>query len=239
MKKTITAITFILIFALSFALPVYAALVNVSLGMSYTLSAQPGASYPDNGKMLTDGVHGTKVGESYHKSGTYVGIAATSLDENGCFSVTVDLGEVKTDVTGFDLYYASETDANVYAPEYAEFFVSEDGENYTVAGKVMSGESNEAGIVKAGVINSRLNEGVKARYVKFVIKNPNVEAGNAESVANAGWMFIDEVSVLVDDGSTPGMGDTLFVPIVNAIGILSAAGGIGGLILSAKAKAKR
>lgn len=238
MKKTIIAISFILIFALSLALPVYAALVNVSLGMSYTLSANPSGSYADDGKMLTDGVHGTKVGESYHKSGTYVGIPATSIDQNGCFSVTVDLGEVKTDITGFDLYYASETDANVYAPEYAEFFVSEDGENYTVAGKVMSGESTESGIVKAGVINIRLNAGVKARYVKFVIKNPLYDTGNPESVANVGWMFIDEVSVLQDDGKTPGMGDMLIIPLLNSAGIISAGAGACALIMSKKNRKK-
>lgn len=238
MKKTIIAISFILIFALSLALPVYAALVNVSLGMSYTLSANPSGSYADDGKMLTDGVHGTKVGESYHKSGTYVGIPATSIDQNGCFSVTVDLGEVKTDITGFDLYYAAETDANVYAPEYAEFFVSEDGENYTVAGKVMSGESTESGIVKAGVINIRLNAGVKARYVKFVIKNPLYVIGEPESVANVGWMFIDEVSVLQDDGKTPGMGDMLIIPLLNSAGIISAGTGAYALIMSKKNRKK-
>ena len=238
MKKTIIAISFILIFALSLALPVYAALVNVSLGMSYTLSANPSGSYADDGKMLTDGVHGTKVGESYHKSGTYVGIPATSIDQNGCFSVTVDLGEVKTDITGFDLYYAAETDANVYAPEYAEFFVSEDGENYTVAGKVMSGESTESGIVKAGVINIRLNTGIKARYVKFVIKNPLYVIGEPESVANVGWMFIDEVSVLQDDGKTPGMGDMLIIPLLNSAGIISAGAGAYALIMSKKNRKK-
>ena len=238
MKKTIIAISFILIFALSLAFPVYAALVNVSLGMSYTLSANPSGSYADDGKMLTDGVHGTKVGESYHKSGTYVGIPATSIDQNGCFSVTVDLGEVKTDITGFDLYYAAETDSNVYAPEYAEFFVSEDGENYTVAGKVMSGESTESGIVKAGVINIRLNAGVKARYVKFVIKNPLYDTGNPESVANVGWMFIDEVSVLQDDGKTPGMGDMLIIPLLNSAGIISAGAGAYTLIMSKKNRKK-
>lgn len=238
MKKTFLTITFILIFALSLALPVYAALVNVSLGMSYTLSANPSGSYADDGKMLTDGVHGTKVGESYHKSGTYVGIPATSINENGCFSVTVDLGEVKTDITGFDLYYAAETDANVYAPEYAEFFVSEDGENYTVAGKVMSGESTESGIVKAGVINIRLNAGVKARYVKFVIKNPLYVIGEPESVANVGWMFIDEVSVLQDDGKTPGMGDMLIIPLLNSAGIISAGAGAYALIMSKKNRKK-
>ena len=238
MKKTFLTITFILIFALSLALPVYAALVNVSLGMSYTLSANPSGSYADDGKMLTDGVHGTKVGESYHKSGTYVGIPATSINENGCFSVTVDLGEVKTDITGFDLYYAAETDANVYAPEYAEFFVSEDGENYTVAGKVMSGESTESGIVKAGVINIRLNAGVKARYVKFVIKNPLYVIGEPESVANVGWMFIDEVSVLQDDGKTPGMGDMLIITLLNSAGIISAGAGAYALIMSKKNRKK-
>ncbi len=236
MKKTIIAISFILIFAFSLALPVYAALESVSLGMSYTLSANPSGSYADDGKMLTDGIHGTKVGESYHKSGTYVGIPATSIDENGCFSVTVDLGEVKTDITGFDLYYACETDANVYAPEYGEFFVSEDGENYTVAGKVMSGESNDAGIIKAGVINCRLNEGVKARYVKFVIKNPLFIIGEPESVANVGWMFIDEVSVLQDDGKTPEMGDMLIIPLLNSIGIISAGAGTFALIMNKKKK---
>ena len=238
MKKTIISISFILIFALSLALPVYAALVNVSLGMSYTLSANPSGSYADDGKMLTDGVHGTKVGESYHKSGTYVGIPATSIDQNGCFSVTVDLGEVKTDITGFDLYYAAETDSNVYAPEYAEFFVSEDGENYTVAGKVMSGESTESGIVKAGVINIRLNAGVKARYVKFVIKNPLYVIGEPESVANVGWMFIDEVSVLQDDGKTPEMGDMLIIPLLNSAGIISAGAGAYALIMSKKNRKK-
>ena len=238
MKKTFLTITFILIFAFSLALPVYAALVNVSLGMSYTLSANPSGSYADDGKMLTDGVHGTKVGESYHKSGTYVGIPATSIDQNGCFSVTVDLGEVKTDITGFDLYYAAETDANVYAPEYAEFFVSEDGENYTVAGKVMSGESTESGIVKAGVINIRLNTGIKARYVKFVIKNPLYVIGEPESVANVGWMFIDEVSVLQDDGKTPGMGDMLIIPLLNSAGIISAGAGAYALIMSKKNRKK-
>jgi hypothetical protein len=178
------------------------------------------------------------VGESYHKSGSYVGIPATSIDENGCFSVTVDLGEVKTDITGFDLYYAAETDANVYAPEYAEFFVSEDGENYTVAGKVMSGESNDAGITKAGVINCRLNTGVKARYVKFVIKNPLFIIGEPESVANVGWMFIDEVSVLQDDGKTPETGDIPIIPIASLAGAVSAAGGINALRKAIKEKKK-
>ena len=149
---------------------------------------------------------------------------------------TVDLGEVKTDITGFDLYYASETDANVYAPEYAEFFVSEDGENYTVAGKVMSGESNDAGIIKAGAINCRLNTGVKARYVKFVIKNPLFIVGEPESVANVGWMFIDEVSVLRDDGKTPEMGDMLIIPLLNSIGIISAGAGTFALIMNKKKK---
>ena len=236
MKKTVIAILFILIFAFSLSLPVYAALVNVSLGMSYTLSANPSGSYADDGKMLTDGVHGTKVGESYHKSGTYVGIPATSIDQNGCFSVTVDLGEVKTDITGFDLYYAAETDANVYAPEYAEFFVSEDGENYKAAGKVMSGESTQSGILKAGVLNSRLNSGVKARYVKFVIKNPLYVVGEPESVANVGWMFIDEISVLQDDGKTPETGDMLIIPVLNCIGIICAAGGTALLIKGKKKK---
>lgn len=222
MKKT-----FILLFVLILlcGLTVFAALENVALGKSYTLSATPGASYPDDGKMLTDGVHGTKTGESYHKSGTYVGIPATSLDTNGTFSVTVDLDEVKENITGFDLYYTAETDASVYAPEYAEFFVSEDGENFTVAGKVMSGESTEAGIVKAGVITSRLNAAVKARYVRFVIKNPHVTAGDADSLVNSGWMFIDEVAVMQDDGKTPETGDTLLFPVLALLSLTAAAAG--------------
>lgn len=215
-----------------------AALESVSVGMSYTLSASPAASYPDDGKMLTDGKHGEMVNESYHKSGTYVGIPATSLDENGCFSVTVDLGEVKNDLTGFDLYYTVETDASVYAPEYGEFFTSEDGENFTVAGKVMSGESTEAGVLKAGVISSRLNEGVSARYVRFVIKNPHVVTGDSESLVNSGWMFIDEVSVLQDDGKTPETGDTLLAPVCTALGMVSTAGGIAFLTAGIKKKNK-
>lgn len=239
MKKTISLITFIFIFALTFALSASAALESVSVGKSYTLSASPAASYPDDGKMLTDGKHGEMVNESYHKSGTYVGIPATSLDENGCFSVTVDLGEVKTDLTGFDLYYTVETDASVYAPEYAEVFVSENGEDFTVAGKVMSGESTEAGVLKAGVISSRLNEGVSARYVRFVIKNPNVEAGDANSLVNSGWMFIDEVSVLQDDGKTPEMGDTLLAPVCTVLGAVSTAGGIAFLTAGIKKRSKK
>ncbi len=222
MKKT-----FILLFVLIllFGLTVFAALENISLGKKYTLSANPSGSYADDGKMLTDGVHGTKAGESYHKSGTYVGIPATSLDEKGCYSVTVDLGEKKENITGFDLYYTAETDANVYAPEYAEFFVSDDGENFTVAGKVMSGESTEAGIVKAGVISSRLNTGVSARYVRFIIKNPHVTAGDANSLVNSGWMFIDEIAVMQDDGKTPETGDTLLIPVLTLLALAAVAAG--------------
>ncbi len=235
MKK----IAFLFALILLCSITASAALESVSVGKSYTFSASPGTAYPDDGKMLTDGTHGTMVNESYHKSGTYVGIPATSLDENGCFSVTVDLGEVKTDLTGFDLYYTVETDASVYAPEYAEFFVSENGEDFTVAGKVMSGESTEAGILKAGVISSRLNEGVSARYVRFVIKNPHVEAGDANSLVNSGWMFIDEVSVLQDDGKTPETGDTLIAPLCTALGVISTAGGIGFLTAGIKKRIKK
>lgn len=229
MKKTVFLLfTLILLCGMT----VFAALENISLGMSYTLSANPGNSYSDDGKMLTDGVHGTMSGESYHKSGTYVGIPATSLDENGEFAVTVDLGSVKENITGFDLYYTAETDASVYAPEYAAVFVSDDGNDYTAAEKVMSGESTEAGIVKAGVISIRLNAGVSARYVKFVIKNPHVTAGDANSLVNSGWMFIDEVSVLQDDGKTPETGDTLFTPVVSALAIAFTA---AGAVFAAKA----
>ncbi|MBR6776710.1 MAG: discoidin domain-containing protein [Clostridia bacterium] len=235
MKK----IAFLFALILLFGITASAALESVSVGKSYTFSATPAASYPDDGKMLTDGVHGQSVNGSYHKSGTYVGIPATTLDENGTFTVTVDLGEVKTDLTGFDLYYTAETDASVYAPEYAEFFTSEDGENYTVAGKIMSGESTQSGILKAGVISSRLKEGVKARYVRFVIKNPNVEPGDANSLVNSGWMFIDEVSVLRDDGKTPETGDTLAVPLFTALGVVSTAGGIGFLTAGMKKRNKK
>lgn len=236
MKKT-----FILLFALIsvFGITAYAALENVSLGKNYTLSASPAASYPDDGKMLTNGSYGETVNDSYHKSGTYIGIPATSIDENGCYTVTVDLGEVKDNITGFDLHYAVETDANVYAPEFCEFFVSSDGENYTVTGKVMSGEETQYGIVKAGVINSRLKTAVSARYVRFVIKNPHVEAGDSSSLVNSGWMFIDEVSVLQDDGKTPETGDIPIVPIASLAGAVSAAGGINAVKKAIKARKKK
>lgn len=235
MKKT-----FILLFALIsvFGITAYAALENVSLGKAYTLSTSPAAAYPDDGKMLTNGSHGETVNGSYHKSGTYIGIPATSIDENGCYTVTVDLGEVKNNITGFDLYYAAETDANVYAPEYCEFFVSENGEDFTIAGKVMSGEETQPGIVKAGVINSRLKTAVSARYVRFVIKNPHVQAGDTNSLVNSGWMFIDEVSVLQDDGKTPETGDIPIIPIASLAGAVSAAGGINALRKAIKEKKK-
>ena len=119
---------------------------------------------------------------------------------------------------------------------YAEFFVSEDGENFTVAGKVMSGESTEAGIVKAGVISSRLNTAVKARYVKFVIKNPRVTAGDADSLVASGWMFIDEVSVMQDDGKTPETGDTLLIPVLTFIALTATAAGTAYTVKGIKEK---
>ncbi len=219
MKK----IAFLIALVLMFSITAQAALVSVSQGKPYSFSTAPSNAYPDNGKMLTDGIHGTKKDESYHKSGTYVGIPEESLDENGCFSITVDLGEVKDNLTGFDLYYTVETDATVYAPEYAEFFVSENGTDYTVAGKVMSGEETSAGILKAGVISGRLTDGKSARYVRFVIKNPNI---NTEARAEIGWMFVDEVAVLQDDGKTPETGDTIFVPLMLSVLAVSMGAGM-------------
>lgn len=220
MKKI--AVLFFLI--LLCGMTAFAALDDVSHGKPYTLSGEPSSSYPDDKKMLTDGVHGNATDGSYFKSGTYVGVSAQNLNTDGIFEITVDLEEVKKDITGFDLYYAVETDADVYAPEYCVFSYSEDGSNYTQGGKVMSGEATSAGICKAGVISCRLNDGVSARYVKFTVRNPNMTETNAGE--NIGWMFIDEVTVLQDDGKTPVMGDLLVYPLAAVFVICCGALGV-------------
>ncbi len=179
----------------------------VSEGKAYTLSVNPSAAYPDDGKKLTDGATATLTDKTYHKSGAYVGINRSSLDESGKIDIVVDLGKTYDELTGFALSYDVEPDAGIYAPESVMIMVSDSADGiYTSVGTVQTTEPAASGTVKTGVAEYKPDKAVSGRYVRFTVQHPLSASADDGTEITAGWIFIDEITVYAETGTTPQTG---------------------------------
>ncbi len=196
MKKTTTLIlTLCLLFILCASFGASAAATEVSKGASYTLVTPASEGYPDDGKKLTNGKHGTHQEglDGYYAGGDYVGFNKAELNSDGNFTVIVDLGKVYDNLTEFSLGYLNEPSVGITAPKSVSFSVStERNGNYKDLGKVDTTPSNpDASATYEKTLETKPTTG---RYVLVAITPAGYTDESGAYIA-VPWTFIDEITV--------------------------------------------
>lgn len=162
------------------ALPAKAAdtLTNVALGCSYTSSAPYTLEvdkYPDTyrkkvGNELTDGV----------KASSLTGPEWYAYNGAKTYTVTVDLGSVKTELARISGEFCEKTDYAIYLPSKVTVSISKDGSSYTTLGEAIDVTTGNA---YYHTYQLDLPEGTSARYVRL------------EMASGGFFLFLSEVEV--------------------------------------------
>ncbi len=133
----------------------------ISYGCSYTATKPYTNStngYADiSGKELTDGeYYSSSYGTEWHA------FHKNLTEKDGRHQITVDLGSVYTDLKKIYLEFREDPGASIGLPEYVEFYVSDNGKDFTLLKKV---NLSRASIGCPGAV---INQSFSARYVKAV-----------------------------------------------------------------------
>ncbi len=130
--------------------------VNVALNKDYTLSGEENATY--NAKLTDGNAHGAMT----YDNRWFAFTAANTVDKIG--TVVVDLGALY-DITAIQVNLVNDTGAGVAVPEYANLYVSADGETWSEAIALTVSDANQVAYwAKAEEL------AVSAQYVKFEVK---------------------------------------------------------------------
>ncbi len=153
----------------------------ISMGCQYTLAGcAVSEPYPDIGNIqLTDGYTAYRVTDYFDER--LVGINKKG-ESSG--SITIDLCEVKSNISRFEFSFLSCNTAGITPPSYVDVSYSNNGSTWTKADRMSMNNRNSSDTAtymdKAVLV---LSQTISARYVKFTF---------GYSVA---WIFVDEVSV--------------------------------------------
>lgn len=206
MKKTLAILVaaVLAVTALCACLTVSAEATNVAKGKSYTISQQFKQStttwtwddnapiaYPDDGGELTDGIFAAE--DTGYSDAAWIGFHGGCPEYKGTDDkpglgysyMRVDLGEVYA-LSELKLYVGSKKlGSGITAPTTVEFYVSEDGKNYTGLGEITPEDTEETAIA---IVSQETT--AKARYVEIRMKRE----GN--------WMFVTEFEAYADAAGT-------------------------------------
>ncbi len=151
----------------------------ISNGCSYKTTKEADKAYEDTyGTELTDGVFVSADSPSYGDL-AYAGYPIGY----GSMNLTVDLGEVRSNVYAFEMSYLSSKEAGCGIPSSVTVRVSLDGKKWINRGALKIPEFVE-GTVGKGTLS--LAQYVNARYVRFSVSG------------SSSWLFIDEISIIAD-----------------------------------------
>lgn len=158
----------------------------ISIGKKYTASRSyvdgNGAEYQQvDGKELTDGILAdTPLSTDWHA------YHHSLLDSDGKMSVTIDLGEVRNDLTHFYAHFDNRLDYGIGSPTGINLYISEDGRNFRLLTTPLQIMDSKDSCIKFETAP------VTARYVKMSF-----------GVAGGNFVFCSEFLVGVKEGFTP------------------------------------
>jgi len=117
-------------------------------------------------------------------------------------TITVDLGS-EQDISHIGIGALNETYGWIHLPEVVEFFTSEDGINYTIAGidvaSLIHPEGHEPPKGASGPPQGRkqfMCDGpAKGRFVRIAVKHIGNIPEGYPGAGNPAWMFLDEIEV--------------------------------------------
>lgn len=146
----------------------------VSLGKSYTLSSAASDTYPDSyGTELTDGILAS---EASYTIPEFCGFNESVL-------IIIDLGENGQKLNRFTVEYLATTIAGISPLTSCSVFGSNDGEKYTIIGRLTLPEYQED-TVQTAVLEPE--EKFDYRYIKFYCTK------------SSAWLFLSEITVYAD-----------------------------------------
>lgn len=136
-----------------------------------------------NQDILTDGIRG---GNNY-RIGGYIGFQTSD------FEAVIDL-ENETDLSKISVGFFTASSSLVLLPEFTEFFISDDGENYKSVGRVVKNFSLKDPTWKR--INFEISlSNTNARYIKIFAKNPMQVPQWHPAFGGKVWLLADEIIV--------------------------------------------
>lgn len=136
-----------------------------------------------NISVLTDGIRG---GNNY-RIGGYLGFQSTD------FEAVIDLDN-EIDLSKISVGFFTASSSLVLLPEFAEFFISDDGENYESIGKLIKNFSLKDPSWKRIDYDIILSN-TKARYIKIFAKNPMQVPQWHPAFGGKVWLMVDEIIV--------------------------------------------
>ncbi|HEU4717207.1 MAG TPA: GH92 family glycosyl hydrolase [Bacteroidia bacterium] len=152
-------------------------------GRSITLNTAYANQYAAGGnKALIDGIRGA---ENF-RTGDWQGYEGDDVD------AVVDLGSVKN-VAHISIGCLQDQASWIFMPQEVDFYVSDDGRNFTQAGSMMNtiDEHHDGPVLH----EFYCDPGMPARYVKVVAKNRGACPAWHPGKGNPAWIFADEIEI--------------------------------------------
>ncbi|MGI6320154.1 MAG: GH92 family glycosyl hydrolase [Bacteroidales bacterium] len=154
---------------------------NVKVELSHEFVPQYNAG---GGEGLVDGIRGT----TNWRLGNWQGYQLSD------FEAIVDFGEEQT-INEFGAGFLQDTRAWILMPKFVEFYYSNDGVDWTKAGKVNSKKIDSDYDISIEDIVLKMPNSVKARYVKYKATNYGTLPSWHVSYGERAYIFVDEVWV--------------------------------------------
>jgi len=136
-----------------------------------------------NQSVLTDGILG---GDNY-RTGGYIGFQSSD------FESVIDL-EKEMNISKISVGFFTASSSLVLIPEFTEFFISDDGENFKSAGRITKNFSLKDPSWKR--INFEINlNNIKARFIKIFAKNQMQVPYWHPAFGGKVWLLVDEIII--------------------------------------------
>jgi hexosaminidase len=155
---------------------------NKVTGKKISIKNNPSENYPGQGGAfsLVNGIYSNK-GLSYSD---WLGWVGDDME------AVIDLGK-KDNFSSVKMHTLEQSGSWVYLPEYIEVLTSNDGKNFSSAGK--SSEFVKDTLTMGWITLSFPKQ--SARYIKVVAKNYGVIPDGKPGAGNKAWLFADEIQV--------------------------------------------
>ncbi|MBS4035400.1 MAG: family 20 glycosylhydrolase [Ignavibacterium sp.] len=158
--------------------------INKATGSKVVLTYPYSERFTGGGdNALTDGVRGT----SNYRDGSWQGFGMTD------FEAIVDLESV-TDINKITVGFFTASSSLVVFPEYVEYFVSDDKENFKSVGKVSKEFSLRDPTWLSEDFSLELSN-TSGRYVKMFAKNPLTVPDWHPAAGGKVWLMVDEIVI--------------------------------------------
>ena len=180
----------------------------ISHAKHYDLITPASAAYPDDGKLLVDGIFGTKPdgGSGYYSSGAYIGFNQSDVNSAGNFVILLDLGRNYEDISGFTVGFLNEIGVGIYAPKSVTFSVCDERNGEYESIGTLNTEKPTDATDAVTYAETLACDDASGRYVMVEIEHLGELVGKDGEVVSAGWTFIDEI-IVYSSGNAAGDDD--------------------------------